>query len=87
MYKKSKVKDIVELILDGKSNSYITRVLEKTFRNTVIDIRSKLNDLDVPIEVIKHTDSIIDRIMHNRINVESTNENIRNTMVDKPLQN
>ena len=53
MYKKSKVKDIVELILDGKSNSYITRVLEKTSRNTVIDIRSKLNALNVPIDVIK----------------------------------
>ena len=53
MYKKSKVKDIVELILDGKSNSYITKVLEKTSRNTVIDIRSKLNALDVLINVIK----------------------------------
>ena len=53
MYKKSKVKDIVELILDGKSNSYITRVLEKTSINTVIDIRSKLNALNVPIDVIK----------------------------------
>lgn len=53
MYCKAKVKQIVDLILDGKSNSYIANALEKKSRNTVMDIRSKLNALNVPEDVLR----------------------------------
>lgn len=49
MYKKTKVKRVLELIKDGKSNLFISEYLH-TSRNTVIAIRSKLNSSNLDVD-------------------------------------
>ena len=45
MYKKAKVKQVLYLVLENKSNSYISNVL-KTSRSTIIEIKAKLATLN-----------------------------------------
>lgn len=61
MYKKTKVKRVLELIKDGKSNLYISDYMH-TSRNTVIAIRSKLNAQNLDLDDLLKMDD--DELYH-----------------------